>query len=241
MRRHIAPEEKARLVLLFLKSEESTSALCKKHRISESSYYGWRKIFVLAGTEALRRLPKRTGHKTTRRCIKHEKVVALEAAKIRLMRSVEALRSQSIDRRARLAEATRLTIVDLIDSASIPKVLAVAVAGVARGTYYRWRKRAQSASSLHELQSAPKRVRLTDRDCVRDAVFKVLHSPPSDHGFIRTTWKVGDLQQALRKTDLKLGLHAIRTIIKNAGARHAGKMGKGLLGQFRPRHGRGPR
>ena len=47
----------------------------------------------------------------------------------------------------------------------------------------------------------------------------MLHSPPSDHGFNRTTWKVDDLQQALDTTGLTLGKHAIRVIIKEAGYR----------------------
>jgi transposase-like protein/transposase len=217
MRRHIAPEDKAQLVLLFIRSKQSTAALCRKNGISESNYYRWRKIFVLAGTEALRRSPKRAGRTPLRRRTKYEDRASVDAEKMRLLQSVEAVRTQGIDRRARLAETARFTIVDLIDAGSIPKVLAVAVAGVARSTYYGWRKRAQSTSSSHEQGSG--HVRLTDRDCVKEAVFKVLHSPPSDHGFNRTTWKVGDLQQTLRKNGLTLGKHAIRTIIKDAGYR----------------------
>jgi transposase-like protein len=39
MRRYLAPEDKAQLVLLFIKSKQSAAALCRKHRISESNYY----------------------------------------------------------------------------------------------------------------------------------------------------------------------------------------------------------
>ena len=46
MRRYLAPEDKAQLVLLFIKSKQSAAALCRKHRISESNYYSWRKTFV---------------------------------------------------------------------------------------------------------------------------------------------------------------------------------------------------
>jgi transposase len=54
---------------------------------------------------------------------------------------------------------------------------------------------------------------------VREAVFKILHAPPSDFGFNRTTWKVVDLQNALKKEDCPLSRRAIRTTIKNAGYR----------------------
>jgi transposase len=138
---------------------------------------------------------------------------------MRLLQSVQAIRAQRIDRRARLSEAARLAIVDLIDTASIPKVLAAPIAGVARSTYYRWRERKRLSGSSQEQRSGPKYVRLTDRDCVKEAVFKLLHSPPTDHGFNRTTWKVDELQQALEKTSLTLGKHAIRGIIKKAGYR----------------------
>jgi hypothetical protein len=47
----------------------------------------------------------------------------------------------------------------------------------------------------------------------------LLPSPPSDHGFNRTTWKVDELQQAVKKMGLTLGKHAISGIIKKAGYR----------------------
>ena len=108
---------------------------------------------------------------------------------------------------------------DVINTASISKRLAAADAGVARSTYYRWRERTRLSSSLQEQPSKPKYVKLTDRDCLKEAVFKLLHSPPSDHGFNRTTWKVDELQQAVKKMGLTLGKHAISEIIKKAGYR----------------------
>ena len=119
----------------------------------------------------------------------------------------------------KITKIARQTIFKLIDDAAIPKTLAVAVAGVARSTYYRWRQIARSTNPSQEQQPKPKYIKLTDRDWVKEALFKTLHSPPSDHGFNRTTWTIDDLQEALRKTDFKLGKHAIRTIIRDAGYR----------------------
>jgi hypothetical protein len=56
-------------------------------------------------------------------------------------------------------------------------------------------------------------------DEVREAVFRILHAPPSDFGFNRTTWKIADLQNALKNADYPLSRHVIRTTIKNAGYR----------------------
>ena len=218
MRRHITPEEKARLVLLLIKSKKSAASLCKEHRIGESSYYCWRKAFVLAGTAALRRPQKRNARKAIAMRSRHEKLASMERAKANLLKCVEAAQTKSIGRRARLTGTARQKIFELVQHAAIPKVSAVAVAGVARATYYRWRKIARCSSSQEQ---QPKRTytKLSDRDFVKKALFKTLHSPPSDHGFNRTTWRVRDLQQALRKTDLMLGKQAIRTIIKDAGYR----------------------
>ena len=219
MRRHLAPEDKAQLVLLFIKSKQSAAALCRKHRISESNYYSWRKTFVLVGTEALKRSSKPGGRKSRRRRTKCEDNTSVDSERVRLLQSVQAARTQRLDRQVRLSEAARLAIVDVINTASIPKRLAAADAGVARSTYYRWRERTRLSRSLQEQPSKPKYVKLTDRDCLKEAVFKLLHSPPSDHGFNRTTWKVDELQQAVKKMGLTLGKHAISEIIKKAGYR----------------------
>lgn len=219
MRRHIAPEDKVRLLLLSMKSKHSVANFCKRYEVSESSYYGWRKIFMQAGTEALRRSPKREERKTAGNHARCEETASVEAAQMDVRQSVVALLHQEIVRRARLPEIAKLKIVDLIDTAPIPKVLAVDAAGVTRSTYYRWRGTIRPTNSPPEQGPAPKQIRLTDRDNVKQLVFKILHSPPSDHGFNRTTWKVDDLQHALKKTDLVVGKHAIRTIIKDAGYR----------------------
>ena len=53
----------------------------------------------------------------------------------------------------------------------------------------------------------------------KEAVFKVLHSPPSDFGFNRTTWKRDDLQHALKTRGSMLSKRDIQSIIKEAGYR----------------------
>jgi hypothetical protein len=47
----------------------------------------------------------------------------------------------------------------------------------------------------------------------------VLHSPPSEFGFNRTSWKRDDLQQALRTSGFILSKRAIRSVVKTAGYR----------------------
>ncbi|KRQ15832.1 hypothetical protein AOQ71_07550 [Bradyrhizobium manausense] len=47
----------------------------------------------------------------------------------------------------------------------------------------------------------------------------MLHSPPSDFGFNRSTWKRDDLQQALKTTGVLLSKRNIHSIIRSAGYR----------------------
>ena len=54
---------------------------------------------------------------------------------------------------------------------------------------------------------------------VSQALFKTLHAPPSDFGFNRTTWKLADLQAALKASGVPMTKRAIRTTIKGAGYR----------------------
>ncbi|WFU46084.1 IS630 family transposase (plasmid) [Bradyrhizobium sp. CB82] len=53
----------------------------------------------------------------------------------------------------------------------------------------------------------------------KEAVFRILHSPPSDFGFIRATWKRTDLQQALKTIGVMLSNRDIQSIIQEAGYR----------------------
>lgn len=56
-----------------------------------------------------------------------------------------------------------------------------------------------------------------DKECNKQAVFSLLHTPPSTYGFNRTTWRMADLQEVLRSQGLPLCKDVIRTIFKEAG------------------------
>jgi transposase len=53
----------------------------------------------------------------------------------------------------------------------------------------------------------------------RQAVFATLHSPPSQYGINRTTWKMADLQRVLREDGHRVSESRIRRIIKAGGYR----------------------
>ncbi len=64
-----------------------------------------------------------------------------------------------------------------------------------------------------------KSTRKFDNEAVKQAVFGVLHEPPSNYGINRTAWIMPDLSRVLRETGRPACLQVIRTITKAAGYR----------------------
>ena len=56
-----------------------------------------------------------------------------------------------------------------------------------------------------------------DKEQNKQAVFSVLHSPPSAYGINRTTWRMADLQGVLRRQGSPLCKNVIRKILRKAG------------------------
>ena len=56
-----------------------------------------------------------------------------------------------------------------------------------------------------------------DKEVNKQAVFSLLHSPPSAHAINRSTWRMADLQDILRRQGVPLCKDVIRTIFKEAG------------------------
>lgn len=65
-------------------------------------------------------------------------------------------------------------------------------------------------------ERGPKKHEQTD---YKDALFTILHSPPSDHGINRTTWRITDLHRVMRDQGLPINKNSMRMIIKEAGYR----------------------
>lgn len=60
---------------------------------------------------------------------------------------------------------------------------------------------------------------MVDDETLRNAVFSLLHEPPSLYGFNRTTWKMDDLRDALARKGHHAGRDVLRRIIMGAGFR----------------------
>ena len=56
-----------------------------------------------------------------------------------------------------------------------------------------------------------------DNDTIKSAIFSILHSPPSEHGINRTSWKIDDLKKCLLSKDIFISKGLIRRVIRSAG------------------------
>src|SRR5271165_6626101 len=62
-------------------------------------------------------------------------------------------------------------------------------------------------------------IKKADQKKYKDAVFSILHAPPSSYGINRTSWRIEDITRILRQTDLRICKDVVSKIIKDAGFR----------------------
>lgn len=60
-------------------------------------------------------------------------------------------------------------------------------------------------------------VKKAGREDYREALFAILHEPPSLYGINRTRWEMGDLKEVMSRKGFSISLGNIRQIIRNAG------------------------
>jgi transposase len=91
-------------------------------------------------------------------------------------------------------------------------------------TVHKWVKRFREhgINGLSDRSSRPHQIPrcyLQPSRELHDAVFSVLHSPPSAKGFNRTTWRLKDLHKVLRSQGIVTTSKSISAVIKRAGYR----------------------
>jgi transposase len=93
--------------------------------------------------------------------------------------------------------------------------------GISKSSFYNWYNRyiQLGIEGLKDRSRCPKSIRAhkADSEFNINAVFEVLHSPPIEFGFNRTSWKLLDIQTCLKKRGINIGKHTIRKICKKAG------------------------
>jgi len=93
---------------------------------------------------------------------------------------------------------------------------------VSTKTVLKWiaRFRAEGPGGFDDRSSRPHRIarrNLQPGKPLSDAVFALLHTPPRDSGFNRTTWRLADLHSALKAQGVLTTLNNLSAVIKEAG------------------------
>lgn len=126
--------------------------------------------------------------------------------------------------KARICPHCRLLIVSrVLDEGHSPSKVAHDFR-VTPQTVHKWirRYRKDGTSGLGDKSSVPHAVprrQLQPGKALHDAVMTLLHTPPSAHGFNRTTWRMADIKAVLDQQGTVATLNNVRVVIKSAGLR----------------------
>ena len=91
--------------------------------------------------------------------------------------------------------------------------------GIDKQTYCKYLRTIENGGHAALFARHTKSTRKFDNEAVKQAVFGLLHEPPSNYGINRTTWIMLDLSRVLRETGHPACPEVIRTITKAAGYR----------------------
>lgn len=100
----------------------------------------------------------------------------------------------------------------------IPKKYICEYLGVKRGTLEEFIIKYKSGGVKRLLtHETLQKIKKHEKSSYIKEVFSILHSPPSCHGFNRTTWKLTDMQTVMARKKLPINNRYISKIINNAG------------------------
>jgi transposase len=116
-----------------------------------------------------------------------------------------------------------LIVSRVIDKRELPTFVADEFRVTPR-TVHKWvrRFRTSGLEGLQDRSSRPHRIprqQLKPDSELHDAVFSLLHTPPSDSGFNRTTWRLSDLRTVLLARGTVASQQNISVVIRRAGYR----------------------
>lgn len=108
-------------------------------------------------------------------------------------------------------------IVNIIENASGSKRALIRQLRISRSSYYEWEKELKEHPDGSTLSG--NRKRKFEKEEYKEAIFSILHAPPKDYGYNRTTWRIPDIHSAMKSKNLAIGKNYIIKIIKNQGFR----------------------
>ncbi len=101
----------------------------------------------------------------------------------------------------------------------VPKAKIASSLLVSRGGIDKCIKRLESKGIEEALNPIWNIAKKSDDSRYKEAIFRILHAPPSSYGINRSTWRMEDIKSVMAEEGLHLSLNNIRKIIKDAGYR----------------------
>ena len=238
-RKNYSPQEKVAILRRYLIDKIPVSRICDQFQLQRRIFYVWLKQLVDNGPAALERHPasgKRPNAQQPRIYIRpRESKDADQKWMISLIQGQfgsEEVRRAVGDAICRVHVNNLLTCIRNEPLKYRNRAVAIlsyhrhirvghvaAFLGVSHSSVDDWVRKftqqgCQSLLPFHRGYCKP------DDKTYRDAVFEILHAPPSSHGFNRTTWRLQDIHSIMRKRGLPIAQSGIRKIIKDAGYRY---------------------
>ena len=240
-RTNYSPQEKVAILRRHLIEKVPVSTLCDEHQLHPTAFYRWLKQFFDNGAAALGR-QSATCHSSDAR--QRHIAVLQKQLEAREFREYEQKWMISLSQGQFGSEEVRQSIGDTVSRKDVGSLLAcicneqlkyrnraVAVLsyhrhirvgriasflGVSHSSVDNWVRRfAQHGCRL--LLPFTSEYRKAEDQIYRQAIFEILHGPPSAHGINRTTWRQQDIHSVMAKRGLPVSRHNIRKIIKDAG------------------------
>jgi transposase/transposase-like protein len=240
-RKNYSPQEKVAILRGYLLDKVPALCLCDQFQLQPTVFYRWLKQFFDNGAAAFRRQPT-ADHSPD---VRQRRIAVLQKqVGVREFRESEQKWMISLTQGQFGSEEVSRTVGDIISREDIGSLLTCICdqplkyrnRAVAILSYHRHIRVGQVASFLGVSHSSVDNwIRtFTQRGCdlllpfaseyykakdknYRDAVFQIIHAPPSAHGINRTTWRQKDIQSIMAKLGLPISRHNIRKIIKDAG------------------------
>jgi transposase len=132
------------------------------------------------------------------------------------IRGVTSLLQRLYD--GRLSDRNRSMVV-LANQRGLSTAVICSFLGISKGTHRKYLRAFEDGGEDVLFARQTKSTRKFDDEAVKQAVFGLLHEPPSNYGINRTTWIMRDLTRILRETGHPACRQVIRRITKAAGYR----------------------
>jgi transposase len=256
-RRYFSPDEKMAVLRDLLRHGSTVSRVCRQNRIVSSVVLRWKKQLLDKGAAAfwVRPVAARPSARDVAAAIRMKTLVATPRESSRELMTliehgkveVKTLKAGTCGRQNSSEVVLLLdciyhkplkyrnrAVAILAYGQGVPVSQIAKFLGVAHSSVDNWVLRFNSDRGVSLVRPYQKKYRKTHDKKYQDAVFAILHAPPSSFDINRATWRLNDIQEVMKRRDLPLARRNVSKIIKDAGYHY--RKAKTVLTSTDPRY-----